>query len=232
MLIPVVVSSSSPLPCTTHAVSEPCTRQRGQHQLDALDPSATPISWRRTRPGLAIGPSRLNTVGIPISRRDRGGEPERGVVAGARGRSRTRRCSMQRRNALRRQLDRDAERLEHVGGAALGRSRPGAVLAHGHAGAGTHQRRHRADVHRVAAVAARADDVERTRAEIVGQRHRSSPRRARRRAARRAPRRSRPSRARRRRRRSAARGSRRRRGSRPSPHGTGRRRDRRGRAAR
>ena len=32
--------------------------------------SATPITWRRTRPGLAIGPSRLNTVGMPISRRD------------------------------------------------------------------------------------------------------------------------------------------------------------------
>ena len=38
--------------------------------------------WRRTRPGLAIGPRRLNTVGMPISRRGRRGEAERRVEAG------------------------------------------------------------------------------------------------------------------------------------------------------
>lgn len=35
----------------------------------AKEASATPMIWRRTRPGLAIGPSRLNTSGIPTSRR-------------------------------------------------------------------------------------------------------------------------------------------------------------------
>ena len=66
--VPVVVSSSSPPPCTTHASVEPCARSDASMR-SAKRALATPISWRRTRPGLAIGPSRLKTVGIPISRR-------------------------------------------------------------------------------------------------------------------------------------------------------------------
>ena len=45
--------------------------------------SATPMTWRRTRPGLAIGPSRLNTVGIPISRRDGAAKRNAGWNRGA-----------------------------------------------------------------------------------------------------------------------------------------------------
>ena len=59
------------------------------------------------------------------------------------------------------ELDRHAERLEHVGRAALRRRGPGAVLAHRHPGAGDDDRRHRRHVDRVAAVAAGADDVDR-----------------------------------------------------------------------
>ena len=44
---------------------------------------ATPITCRRTRPGLAIGPSRLNTVGMPISRRDGPAKRNAGWNAGA-----------------------------------------------------------------------------------------------------------------------------------------------------
>ena len=117
--MPVVVSSSRPLPCTTQAACEPWRRSEASIR-SATAGLATPISWRRTRPGLAIGPSRLNTVGMPISRAARRGEAERRVVA--------------RREAEadpglvdappdpdRVELDGDAERLEHVGRAALRR---------------------------------------------------------------------------------------------------------------
>ena len=65
--VPVVVSSSRPPPCTTHARSDPCSRNDASMR-SATAGLATPISCRRTRPGLAIGPSRLNTVAMPISR--------------------------------------------------------------------------------------------------------------------------------------------------------------------
>ena len=65
---PVVVNSSSPPPCTTHASVEPWARSDASIR-SANAGSATPITWRRTRPGLAIGPSRLNTSGTPTSRR-------------------------------------------------------------------------------------------------------------------------------------------------------------------
>ena len=35
----------------------------------AIPPSATPTTWRRTPAGLAIGPRKLNAVGIPSSLR-------------------------------------------------------------------------------------------------------------------------------------------------------------------
>ena len=41
------------------------------------------MTCRRTRPGLAIGPSRLNTVGMPISRRDGPANRNAGWNAGA-----------------------------------------------------------------------------------------------------------------------------------------------------
>ena len=79
---PVVVSSSRPPPWTTHASVDPWARSDASMR-SAKRASATPISWRRTRPGLAIGPSRLNTVGIPISRRDGAAKRNAGWKRGA-----------------------------------------------------------------------------------------------------------------------------------------------------
>ena len=73
-------------------------------------------------------------------------------------------------HAVRRQLDRHAERLEHVGRAALRRRPAGAVLAHRHAGAGDHEGGHRRHVDRVRAVAAGADDVDGRIAQLVAER--------------------------------------------------------------
>ena len=65
---PVVVSSSRPPPCTTHDDVAPCKR-KDANIFSATKGFATPMSWRLTRPGLAIGPNKLKTVGTPISRR-------------------------------------------------------------------------------------------------------------------------------------------------------------------
>ena len=60
---------------------------------------------------------------------------------------------------LRREID--AESLQDVRSARRTGTRPVAVLGHSHPGAGTDERRHRRDVHRVCHVATGADDVER-----------------------------------------------------------------------
>ena len=212
---PVVVSSSSPPPWTTHASVEPWARSDASIR-SAKRASATPISWRRTRPGLAIGPSRLNTVGMPISRRagaakrnagwkrGREAEADPGLLDAA-------------PHAVGRQLDDDAELLEHVGRAAQRRRAAGAVLAHRDAGAGDDDGRHRRHVDRVRAVAAGADDVDGARPQVVAERHELGRRRARRRADPTARRPSRPWPAGRRRSRSAGPASPARRGSSPSP---------------
>ena len=125
--------------------------------------SATPISWRRTRPGLAIGPSRLNTVGMPISRR--AGAAKRNAGWNARREAEADAGLLDAaRDPLGRQLDDDAELLEHVGRAALRRRRPGAVLAHRDAGAGDHDRRHRRHVDRVSSGRRRCRRCRRPRA--------------------------------------------------------------------
>ncbi len=68
------------------------------------------------------------------------------------------------------ELDRHAERFEHVGGAAQ-RGRPArAVLAHGHAGAGRDERGHRRHVDRVRAIATGTDDVDRPLPQVVAER--------------------------------------------------------------
>ena len=93
---PVVVSSSSPPPWTTHASVDPWARSDASMR-SAKRASATPMIWRRTRPGLAIGPSRLNTVGIPISRRDGAAKRNAGWNRGAKQKpipaSSTQRCT-------------------------------------------------------------------------------------------------------------------------------------------
>ncbi|GAB4971686.1 hypothetical protein MAHJHV53_45700 [Mycobacterium avium subsp. hominissuis] len=68
VLVVVVVNSSSPSsPCTTstlerRAANTPAT-------TSASSANAQPINPARGRAGLVSGPSRLNTVGTPISRR-------------------------------------------------------------------------------------------------------------------------------------------------------------------
>ena len=62
-----------------------------------------------------------------------------------------------------RQLDRHAERFQHVRRAALRRGAARPVLAHRHAGGGGDERGHRRHVDRVRSIAAGADDVDRPR---------------------------------------------------------------------
>src|SRR5690606_18706839 len=63
-------------------------------------------------------------------------------------------------NLLGRQVQVDAERFEHVGGAGLGRHAAPAVLGHARAGGGGDEDGGGGDVEGVRAVAAGADDVE------------------------------------------------------------------------
>jgi hypothetical protein len=60
----------------------------------------------------------------------------------------------------RRNVEPDAQLLQHVGRTARTGCRPVAVLDDTHAGAGDRHRRHRGDVHRARAVATGADDVD------------------------------------------------------------------------
>ena len=124
---PVVVSSSSPPPWTTQVSVEPWARSDASMR-SAKRASATPITWRRTRPGLAIGPSRLNTVGMPISRRDGAAKRKAGWNRGAKQNPMPA-SSTQRRTPVRGQFDGHTELLEHVGRPALRRCAAGPVLA-------------------------------------------------------------------------------------------------------
>ena len=156
---PVVVSSSSPPPCTTQARSDPWSAQRRQHPLgdrrvgDADQLAADP-------PGVGHRAEQVEHRGDADLAAARRGEAERRMELRREAEADAGLLDAAQ-HALGRQLDRHAQRLEHVGGAALRRRRPGAVLAHRHAGAGDHDGGHRADVDRVTAVAAGADDVDR-----------------------------------------------------------------------
>ena len=107
---------------------------------------------------------------MPISAPRRRGEAERRVEPGREAEADAGLLDAAQ-HAGRRQLDDDAERLEHVGRAAQRRRRPGAVLAHRHAGPGDDDGGHRRHVDRVRAVAARADDVDGPAPQLVVQRH-------------------------------------------------------------
>ena len=122
----------------------------------------TPTSWRAAPAGLVSGPSRLNAVRTPSSRRVGAGVPHR----------RMKRRREEERDAglveaalddRRRGRDVDAERLEQVGAAAAARHRSVAVLRDRDAARGEHQRRDRRDVERVRAIAAGAAGVEHRR---------------------------------------------------------------------
>ncbi|OBA97403.1 hypothetical protein A5662_16935 [Mycobacteriaceae bacterium 1482268.1] len=68
VLVVVVVSSSSPSsPCTTSTLDRRVAKTPAI--TSARSAHAQPISPARGEPGLVSGPSRLNTVGTPISRR-------------------------------------------------------------------------------------------------------------------------------------------------------------------
>ena len=62
-------------------------------------------------------------------------------------------------NLLRLQIKRQSQRLEAIGGAALGRSCAIAMLHDFHSGGGSHHRTHRRQVHRRSTVTASADNV-------------------------------------------------------------------------
>ncbi|OBK41551.1 hypothetical protein A5658_18270 [Mycobacterium sp. 1245111.1] len=68
VLVVVVVSSSRPSsPCTTSTLD--CRAAKTPAITSARSANAQPISPDRGRPGLVSGPSKLKTVGTPISRR-------------------------------------------------------------------------------------------------------------------------------------------------------------------
>ncbi len=148
VLVVVVVSSSSPSsPWNTIACSVPSAAQRAEHRRRPSSASETPTAWRRTRAGFASGPRKLNVVGhaeLPAGRTE---EPHRRVVAGREAEADAGLLDAAR-HALGPELDRDAERLEHVGRAALRRRGAVAVLHDPRARARRDQRRHRRDVDR------------------------------------------------------------------------------------
>ena len=168
-----MVSSSSPSPCTTQAPVRAVEPQRGEHPLgDRRVGHADQLAAHPARVGHR--PEQVEHRGdadLAARRARRSGTT--GGSAG-RGRSRCRPRSTQRVTPSGGSSMRHAERLEHVGRAALRRRRPRAVLAHRHPGAGHDDRGHRRDVDRVAAVATGADDVDRPVALLVRRAARSS----------------------------------------------------------
>ena len=153
-----VVSSSRPSsPRKTRA--RPPRAASTPAMTGAIRGSAQPIAAATGRAGLVSGPRKLKTVGdahLPPrtageaharveDRREE--EADAGLLHAARDRGG-------------RQVDRDAQLLQDVGGTRRRRRGPAAVLGDGRARRGRDDRRHRGDVDRVRAVAAGADDVD------------------------------------------------------------------------
>ena len=111
--------------------------------------------------GFVSGPSRLNAVRTPISLRV---GPAWRIAGWKFGANRNAKPSSRRAAAAdaRVVVDADAERVEHVGRAGLRGDGPVAVLGDGHAGRRDDERGGGRDVERAAAVAAGADDVDRS----------------------------------------------------------------------
>ena len=126
---PVVEISSRPsAPWTTHARSEPSISERSRQQLGQFRPRhADDLASRR--PGFVSGPSRLNAVRSPSSRRVGAACRIDGWNVGA-NRNAMPASSRQRSTTAGPARDRHAERLEHVGAAAAARDRAVAVLGH------------------------------------------------------------------------------------------------------
>ena len=119
----------------------------------------TPTICRLTPAGLESGPSRLKIVRVPISS---AGRPDMAHRRMMRRREHEADAGFADAVADRfgRDVDLDAERGEHVGGAGLRGKAAIAMLGDRHAGAGDHEGRRRRDVDAVRAVAAGADDVD------------------------------------------------------------------------
>ena len=118
-------------PCTTHARSEPSSSSA--RAISSVNSGrGTPTSCRVAPAGLVSGPSRLNAVRTPSSRRVGAACRIDGWNVGAK-KNADAGLGQAALDDRRRRRDVDAERLEHVGAAALARHRPVAVLGDAHA---------------------------------------------------------------------------------------------------
>ena len=154
----VVVSSSRPSsPRNTHASTPRPAKTPAI--TGAIRGSAQPIAWAAGRVGFVSGPRKLNVVPMPSSRRATAAcriagwnaAEKQKVMPGLAG---------DLGHPRRRQVEADPERLQDVRRAGLRRRRAVAVLDHGRAGPGGHDRGHGRDVDRHRPVPAGADHVE------------------------------------------------------------------------
>ena len=139
--------SSSPSSLDTTSAERPPSLARAMAMCSRKGPSETPITWCGAPAGFVSGPSRLKIVRTPSALRtgttcfiaawccgaNMNPKPDRLDAVG---------------HLLGREVDPRAERLEHVGGAALRRGGAVAVLRDRAAGPGGHERRRRRDVER------------------------------------------------------------------------------------
>ena len=154
-----MISSSPSEPCTTHALSEPrflSTCASGSTHWR----ENTPTICRLTPAGLESGPSRLKIVRVPSSTRVGPTFFIAGWCAGANMKPMPA-SSMQRATLLRRELDLDAERTQHVRRARARGERAVAVLGDRNAGARHDEGRAGRDVVGARRIAAGADHVDR-----------------------------------------------------------------------
>ena len=143
--------------------------QRREHSLRDVG-LATPISCRRTRPGLAMGRARLNTVGVADLSGVRAGKSKTrgGTWAPSRNRCRRLRCIQHPGGSSSMTTP---KAFQDVGGTALHNATRRAVLADRDPGPGDNDGGHRRNVDRVASIAAGADDVDRPRPQLVTERN-------------------------------------------------------------
>ncbi len=167
---PGVTSRTTPLPSSGSSstpgrrgrrASARCPRRRATSaSRGAAAASPTPRTWRVAPAGFVSGPSRLNDVRTPISRRV---GPAWRIAGWKFGREQEREAVAPERLAGARRVvvDPDAERVEHVGRAGARGDRPVAVLGDRDTGRGHDERRRGRDVERAAPVAAGPDQVDR-----------------------------------------------------------------------
>ena len=137
---PLTESSSMPSPAWKTIARSTPSRMSTSAIFPATVPSATPSAWYFAPAGLVSGPSMLNTVRTPISRRGTPAKRMAGWKSGANMKPMPA-SSMHRATPLGRQVDLDAERLEDVGRAAHRRGGAVAVLGDARAaGRGDDQR--------------------------------------------------------------------------------------------